>query len=184
MKLLPVNWFIMVNFSLSLALGFTSAMAFESAKNVSVYSQNPSQPEKKKERRRRGDCDLLSVWTASLCDSNTFCYQAPEQLRLWLPKHKRSGQMNDRLVILNPATQTVVIKPWAASEHTFAWPFSNMPLQSGTHYRVGLKNGRHYSLIELTLHQIPAHLSVTEQIAAMRQLGCSQQANMLQKLGH
>jgi hypothetical protein len=172
----------MVNFSLALALSFNSAMAFESfyhTKNV-YWQQKPSPVEKKKEPRRRGDCDLQNLWTASLCETNTFCYQTPEQLHLWLPKHKRSGLMTDRLVIINQATRSVVIKQWAASKATFAWPLVDMPLQSGTHYQVGLKNGRDYSFIELTLHQIPAELSVTEQINAMRQLGCSEQADMIE----
>jgi len=184
-KLLPANLFdfLMVNLFLILALGFNSAIAFEStARAKGVYWQEKPTPiEKKKEPRRRGDCDLLNVWTANICETNTFCYQTPEQVRLWLPQHKRSGQMNDRLVLQNRVTQTTVIKQWAASEATFTWPISRMPLQSGTTYWVGLKKGRGYSLIELTLHQISANLSKIEKISKMRQLGCFQQADMLER---
>ena len=177
--------FFRVNFSLTLlVLGFNSAIAFEStesAKNVSAQeTQTPV--EKKKEPRRRGDCEHLpNVWTINICETNVFCYQTPKDVRLWLPTHKRSGQMNDRLVIQNQATQRTVIEQWDASEATLTWPLAKMPLQSGITYRVGLKNGRDYPLVELILYQISTRLSTTEQIAAMRQQGCSQQADMLEK---
>jgi len=174
----------MVNFSLTLALGFNSAMAFESTEStISGYVQEPHAPvKKKKEPRRRGDCEYLpNVWTLNICEQNIFCYQTPEDVHLWLPTHKRSGQIKDRLVIQNQATQQTIIEQWDVSETTLAWPLAKMPLQSGITYRVGLKKGRDYSLVELVLYQIAAHLSTTEQIAAMRQQGCSRQAELLEK---
>ncbi len=175
---------LIVNFSLSLTLGFNNAIAFDSSYSATiVYSQeNGEQVDKKKEPRRRGDCDLLNVWTANICESNTFCYQAAEEVALWLPKHKRSGQMNDRVVIQNRSAQKTVIKQWPDSEATFIWPLSNMPLQSGSTYWVGLKKGRDYSWIELTVYQISPTISVAEQITEMRQQGCSQQADRLEKI--
>jgi len=193
---------LIINFSLTLALGFNSTMAFESAESAKCFYAQEKPPvkkekkpqekpppvkkvKKKKEPRRRGECDHLpSVWTINICETSVFCYQKPEKVRLWLPKHKRSGQTNDRLLIQNQTTQMAVIEQWAATEVTFAWPLSNMPLHSGATYWVGVKKkGRDFSMIELTLYQIPANISKIEQIAKMRQQSCSQQADMLEKIG-
>jgi len=133
---------------------------------------------KKKDDRRRSDHDSPSIWTVNFYESNTFCY-VTEQIDLWLPEDKRSGQMNDRVVIKNTRSQSVVIKIWPASKETLVWPINKMPIESGVTYLIGIKKGLDYPLNEIVLHQIPANLSVGEQIAEMRQKGCSQQADKL-----
>jgi hypothetical protein len=44
---------------------------------------------------------------------------------------------------------------------------------------IGIKKGPDYPLKEIVLHQLPADLSVEEQIVEMRQKGCTQQAEQL-----
>jgi len=149
-------------------------------------SQNPisssSQKQvigKRKDSRRREVCkESPSIWTVNICQPHSFCY-VTEQIDLWLPKNKRSGQMNDRVVIQNTVSQLVVIEPWPASKDTLVWPLDKMPIQSGVTYSISVKKGPDYPPKEIVLHQLPADLSVEEQIVEMRQKGCTQQAEQL-----
>ncbi len=164
---------------LVLSLFFNVTLLTSCSQNTISYSSEKQGIEKRKDSRRREGCnDSPSIWTVNLCQSNTFCY-VTEQIDLWLPENKRSGQMNDRVVIQNTASQLVVIEPWPASKDTLVWPLDKMPIQSGVTYLIGIKKGLDYPRKEIVLHQIPADLSVEEQIVEMRQKGCTQQAEQL-----
>jgi len=153
-------------------------MATSCSQDTAFYSEKPVVDKKKDSRRRDGCDDSPSIWTVNLCQSNTFCY-VTELIYLWLPENKRSGQRNDRVVIKNTVSQSVVIEIWPASKETLVWPLNKMPIQSGVTYLIGIKEGRDYPLEKIVLHQIPANLSVEEQIFEMRRKGCSQQADKL-----
>jgi len=169
-------------FGLVFSLFFDVTMATSCSQNPTFCPEKPvgMVVTKKKDSRRRDGCDdSPSIWTVNLCQSNTFCYVTTEQIDLWLPKNQRSGQRNDRMVIKNTVSQSVVIEVWPASKETLVWPLKKMPIQSGVTYSIGIKEGRDYPLEKIVLHQIPANLSVEEQIVEMRRKGCSQQADKL-----
>ena len=181
MMLLSRCSYVILSISLCIALCTNTAGAVGLWYEPTPISSEEEPPDgKKKETRRRGDCNFSpSVWTVNICQSQTVCYVQPEEVHLWLPEHKRSGLMNDRLLIKNMASQTVMIASWAASKPTLGWPVLKMPLESGTTYLIGLNMGGHYSLKKFVFHQIPSHLPVSEQVAAMKEKGCTEQADML-----
>ncbi len=180
--MLPSNYIsflkckILLGVVFSLLLNLT--LLTSCSQNTISYSSEKPVEKRKDSRRREGCNDSPNIWTLNLCQSNTFCY-VTEQIDLWLPENKRSGQMNDRVVIQNTVSQNVVIEPWPASKDTLVWPLDKMPIQSGVTYSIGIKKGPDYPLKEIVLHQLPADLSVEEQIVEMRQKGCTQQADQL-----
>lgn len=137
---------------------------------------------KKKEQRRRGDCNTLPhLWTVSLCQAGSFCYIATKPVQIWLPQHQRSGRMNDRVIIKHLDSKTMTVKSWASTNAIMAWPLKQIPLQSETVYLIGIKKRGEYTLNKMVFYQIPAHWTKAEQAAEMRKKGCIQQAELLEK---
>jgi hypothetical protein len=163
------------------ALSLNTTLASESVENtIATDSQAQLLVAGRKDRRRRGECESSpDVWALNVCETDRFCYPAPEKVRLWLPMHKRSGR-TDRLVITNTETFESIILSWRASDATRIWPLEKMPIYSDVPYLIQLKRELVYFSKAIVLYQIPDHLKTTAEKAAwMKQKGCRSQAEML-----
>ncbi|MDM8557475.1 hypothetical protein [Candidatus Parabeggiatoa sp. HSG14] len=179
---------LLLRIFLMLALGLTinSATASEVSDDTTILFPQGEQPlllAGKLGSRRRDDnqnnCGTSpNVWTLNICESAPFCYVTPLDMNLWLAKDKRTGQ-TERLTIVNNFTGQKTERRWKAKNPTLHWPIKDMPIQSGTSYLMILKKGRHSFSNGITLYQIPADLSISEQVREMKQKGCIPQTEML-----
>ena len=167
--------------SMLLVVGLNTSMASEYFENSETAFFQEGPPDKKKDQRRRGDCeDSPSLWTLNLCETHKFCYLAPETVNLWPPKHPRGTK---RLVIKNTQTQQRIELTWRSSKETMEWPIESLPIESGTAYLIQLKKRRIYFEREIYLYQVPNYLTTTlEQVDWMKEQGCAWQVEMFRQL--
>ncbi len=186
--------FSRISLSIALGLSLNTGLASEPLENIrSVYSQEqPLVIALKLDSRRRGvegECDIPDdisddengkLWIVNLaqaCKIESFCYRAQEEVKFWLPKSERSGRMT--LILKTRRPRQTEELPWSSQKDTLPWPVEQMPIQSGTKYRLQLKTRQGVEFDRfITLHQIPAESEITT-VQWMVQQGCTQQADQL-----
>lgn len=179
--------FLRISLLAALGFGFNTATASDILETTSpaYFQGEPLMVAGRPGKRRRSDgCDMPpNAWAIDFCEDGSFCYVKGEEAKLWLwlPETKRSGNRKDRVTITNTHdNQSAPNLPWKKDKATLLWPVKDMPIKSGTTYKIKLKKGRNYFSRQITLHQIPADLSRDEQVSQMRQKGCKLQAYLLE----
>lgn len=166
----------------ALGFGFNTATASDILETTGLaYYQGTPPQAGKTGSRRRGDCGTPpDAWAIDFCEKGSFCYVDGQPVKLWLPKEKRSGRSTDRVTIKNTDTKNKETVTWPREQPTLLWPVDDMPIQSGTTYKIKLKKGRDYFSRKITLYKIDKGLSRSEQVFEMRQTGCDIQADLLE----
>ena len=168
---------------LALGLSINTTMAQDSIDTSAVYTQGeqPLIVAKRRDSRQRGECGISpNPWALNLCESNTFCYVAPEEVSLWLPESQRpTGTV--QAVIENTLTGATKRVRWGASAPTLAWPVAKMPISDGAVFSIKLKKRRFTKFNkEIVLYKIPADRQThADRADWMDQKGCTSQAEML-----
>jgi len=164
---------------LVLGLSINTSIASESLENLSpVGSHEKSLIEKKKDSRQRGECGTPpNVWTLNICQSNKFCYAAPDKVSLWLEKRPKGTV---RVLVNNLDTSDFIEFSWKTSDATLDWPEKLVPISSGATYNIEIWKRKFRFEKEISLHQIPVELeTITEKAEWMKKNGCKSQAEIL-----
>jgi len=176
--------------ALCLSLNLTLASErFEDSTTTSYTNGNlPLLLAERPGTRRRGiGCGTPpDLWSLDvLCETRSFCYADSKEVKLWLPGSGNLGQTNSLLLkIKNKATQQEVELPWPADKSSVAWP-AEMPIESEVTYMIKLIQKYGSSYQSKVLYQIPVdyqNSTKNEAIEWLRETGCDEQADMLEKL--
>jgi len=165
--------------SLVLGLSINTSIASDSLENLSpVDSHGKFLIAKGKDERQRGECGTPpNVWTLNICQSNKFCYAAPDKVSLWLEKRPKGTV---RVLVKNMDTSDSIELSWKTSDATtLDWP-KKVPISSGAIYNIKIWKRKFTFEKEISLYQIPAELeTITEKAEWMKKNGCKSQAKML-----
>ena len=178
--LLRISLCLMLGFGINIAV----ALEISISDSAAAYSQGELQLAAKLDTRRRGNCGISpDVWTINLCDPpQTFCYFAPEQVKLWLPKEKRSKRM-DRLEFKkadDTMTNETVIKRWSNSDTVLEWP-AMISIESGTKYLIKLKKWESSKTIQMyKIEYNPNTDDDAQLLKLLKSSKCNSQADRLE----
>ena len=129
-------------------------------------------------RGLRGECGTPpNVWALNICQSNKFCYAAPNEVSLWLEKRH---QGTAKILVENLNSSDSINLSWKKSDTTWDWPEKWVPINSCASYRIKIWKRKFTFEKEISLHQIPPELkTITAKAKWMKHNGCQSQAEML-----
>jgi len=129
-------------------------------------------------RGLRGECGTSpNVWALNICQSNKFCYAAPDEVSLWLEKRPKGTV---KVLVKNLGTSDLIKFSWKASDATtLDWP-KKVPISSGATYNIKIWKRKFKIEKKISLYQIPQELkTIAAKTEWMKQNGCQSQAEML-----
>jgi len=124
-------------------------------------------------RQRSLEIAPPSVWALDFQRNSNFCYQHPEDLKLW----RSDAAHSIRLEIKNFASTEHVRLRWPATQELINWPAKKLPLTGNNTYVFTVQG----NAIAINFYQQPTHLQDQDEVRQwMQRQGCAAQLSMLQ----